>query len=618
LSEIGFLISGAARASGQRRSYRALIEKSLHRSERAHDEGMSAVTLEFETSTGPLSVERKWYFDKDGTFIDDDEELLVRSGSDRHPLSVPDGMGAMEWYQAEIERRILPVELAPFFLFDGEQVERWSERKLSDQVHFALTRLLGLGELGALAGDLRDYARDRERGISDVDEGVADGLQADIDLHRDALERDVELQSKLDTELGRLRSERNTILSALADLGSVSHADLQGLLEGQHRLMAEYRHAQRDLMAAICDDGPLLFAGPKLLNRTSAAIRAEVERQSVALQPDEIESLWRRLVSLEPPLGIADADDLRSRLYRACLAAAEEPSNGAHCHLDRKARRMVIDRLDAAIARGHDRMRDANTALGAIAEQLASAADAVSRQEGNHSRAADMQSELGRIAAAIESTQQEIRPVQARISEHEATLAALGEKVTRLRAAVSGAEPRLRASAQARQLSAAIDRHIQQIAGPEHQRFADAVSASFRTLAHKDQIQRIDIFASGEVRLIDRNDRDLTDYRLSAGESQLFAMALIGAVGTLLGDRLPLVVDTPLGRLDTQHRQSVLDMFARRTAQTILLTQPEELTIDHLDRIRPHVAAIVNLQHAADATTGVGISTVTADPGVLQ
>lgn len=618
LSEVGFLISGATRASGQRRSYRALIEKSLHRSERAQNEGMSAVTLEFLTEAGPLSIERKWYFDEDGTFIDDDEELLVRAGSDRNPLPVPDGIDAIEWYQAEIERRILPVELAPFFLFDGEQVERWSERRLSDQVHFALTRLLGLGEFNALAQDLRDYSRDRERGIADIDFSQIERLEAAIQLRESALATQRAERDRLDLQLRDSHAERSAILASIADLGSVSHADLQTLLEGRHRLGADKQRVQRELIAAICDEGPLLLAGAKLLAGTNASIRAAAERQALALQPDEIDILWRRIASLEPALSADAADDLKCRLNRACQLPADDPVHEPHRHLDRKARRMVSERLAVAIDQGLGRVRTASSTRSMVDAELANASEALKRQEGNRSRATALQTKLARLGEAIDAGETARRDVQAVIDEQEAELGPFYTELARLRDVANDAEPRLRAAGRARDLAVAIDRHVQEIADPEHQRFADAVTTSFRRLSHKDQIQRIEIFADGEVRLVDRHERDVTDYRLSAGESQLFAMALIGAVSALLGDRLPLVVDTPLGRLDTQHRQSVLDMFGRRASQTILLTQPEELTNDHLDRIRPAVAGIVNLRHEADVLTGVGISTVAASHAVIM
>lgn len=610
LSEAGFLISGASRASGQRRSYRALIEKSLHRSAEAHEDGMCAVTLEFATDDGPLIVERRWYFDEQGKFIDDDEELLVRSGPDRIPLAVPEAMDASSWYQAEIERKILPVELAPFFLFDGEQVERSAERKLSDQVHFALTRLLGLGEFGALTQDLRDYARDRERGIEGADGSALESLQTDMEARESAFELEFAAFQFLQLEIDSHRAERSALLRDLARLGNVSHADLQLLLESRHRLKADYGQAARNLLAVMCDEGPLLLAGAKLIERVDTAIRAEADRQTLGLQSDEIDGLWRRLVAIDPPLGDDDANRLLSRLQKACQAGDGTADAGAHSHLDRKARRNVIERLGSTIASGRRHVSAAIAVLSEVGGELAAAGLAVTKHESGQKDAAELQSRLSHIVEVIEAKEKELRALRLELDDKERLLHPMRAEIAKISESISGAEPRLRASARARQLAIALERHMQKIAGPEHQRFADAVTANYRRLAHKDQIGRIDIFASGEVRLVDRNDQDVTDYRLSAGEAQLFAMSLIAAVGDLLGDRLPLMVDTPLGRLDTQHRQSVLDMFTRRTSQTILLTQPEELTTEHMERIRPFVSGVINIQHSSGEASGVGASTI--------
>ncbi|MNE92026.1 hypothetical protein D3C80_1897070 [compost metagenome] len=83
----------------------------------------------------------------------------------------------------------------------------------------------------------------------------------------------------------------------------------------------------------------------------------------------------------------------------------------------------------------------------------------------------------------------------------------------------------------------------------------------------------------------------------SAGESQIFAMALVAAVAGLSGRRLPSIIDTPLGRLDSDHRQRVLAFFTSREVQTILLSQPDEVNAQYLGLIRDRVAAQFHLDH---------------------
>ena len=54
--------------------------------------------------------------------------------------------------------------MAPFFLFDGEQVKRLAERELADQVRLGVESVLGLHAWRDTVADLRDYAKDRGRG----------------------------------------------------------------------------------------------------------------------------------------------------------------------------------------------------------------------------------------------------------------------------------------------------------------------------------------------------------------------------------------------------------------------------------------------------------------------
>lgn len=614
LTDIGFLISGTGKKSDQRRSYLSLMERNLHRSERARDDGIASVVLDFETDEGSVSIERKWYFDEGGALIEEDEELLVRTGGDGNPLPVPDGVTARDWYQQEIERRVMPADLAPFFLFDGEQVERWADRKLSDQVRSAMTRMLGLSELRGLADDLRDFARDRERGLGEADQGSMDGLRDEVTAIAQTLNIATFELEAIDKELCTLRTERDRLLQIVAETGGISHADVQADLERQHRLTAERKRLAREFIAVLADEGPLLLAGTGLISRTRSEILTDISADHVALQPEEVTVLWERFLAAGPPLDEEQQTGLKSRFEAACVPSAEQMAGpGAHGHLDRKARRAVIAKLGTGISRGRARVIEAARILEELDTRLQHGARIALKLEADVARAVEAQSSLSGIGNRIENRAQERHNVARKLedlkSAYEPKLRLI-EQHERLRVE---AEPRLRALSAARSLAAALEEQAARAADAEHGRFAAAVTKCFKALAHKDQIARIEIYADGELRLFDSQDRDVTDYRLSAGESQLFAMALIAAVGDLVGDRLPLVVDTPLGRLDTKHRRSVLDMLSRRRSQTILLTQPEELTPEHLERVQSKLAGLVRLEHVIDDRSNVGVSHMVVD-----
>ena len=80
---------------------------------------------------------------------------------------------------------------------------------------------------------------------------------------------------------------------------------------------------------------------------------------------------------------------------------------------------------------------------------------------------------------------------------------------------------------------------------------------------------------------------------LSAGEKQLYATALLWALRSVSGRALPIIIDTPMGRLDSDHRATMLKKFFPNAAhQVILLSTDTEID----------PAAFADIQHAISHT----------------
>lgn len=610
VSELGFLLNSTGGRGGRRRSYRALVEQSLHRSERARREAMAGVALSFDGEDGPIEIERRWYFDDGGILMEDDEELLIRVGEDRHLLETPLGHDPREWYQREIERRVMPADLAPFFLFDGEQVDRWAERKLSDQVRLAISRVLGLSDLSALSDDLRDYARDRERRYAGTEAGAIENLMSEVDGVERELASCTARRLAFDAELELARAERDEVLAALASCAGSSHADLQHLLETVHRLQADCVRADRELVGTLADVGPALAISGGLFRSLGQTLDAEAtDDRAGGLDPADFETFWGRVLLTEPPLDAGEADSLKRRLAHAWSGPDDDHGHQrTHGHLDRGLREAILTRLRNMPRDARARLMAALAAVQELRVQLFAASELRRSSAGKAEEQDAARARLAVLAPRLKDLEREGRSLAARVEEIEQTLSEARERLDARLEEVRKSEPRLRAAEDARLLAGRLDEHLTAATIQEHADFAAAVTDSFRALAHKGQISRIAIAADGDVELFDAQGRDITDYRLSAGENQLFAMALIAAVGTRVGRRLPLFVDTPLGRLDTRHRGSVLRMLTQREGQTVLLTQPEELTPRHLEALRPVLAGVVELSHVLDDRSGVGVS----------
>jgi DNA sulfur modification protein DndD len=119
-------------------------------------------------------------------------------------------------------------------------------------------------------------------------------------------------------------------------------------------------------------------------------------------------------------------------------------------------------------------------------------------------------------------------------------------------------------------------------------------------------VKNIEIAPDCSVRLLGDRGRDLRSLDASAGEEQIFALSLIAAIAKVSGARVPVVMDTPLARLDTDHRTNVLRYFAGQASeQVILLSQPDEVHGPYLKVIKDRLGAKYHLEYE-ELGDGVG------------
>lgn len=76
------------------------------------------------------------------------------------------------------------------------------------------------------------------------------------------------------------------------------------------------------------------------------------------------------------------------------------------------------------------------------------------------------------------------------------------------------------------------------------------------------------------------------------------------------GADAPLVVDTPLGRLDSLHRKNILNFWTQNSdRQVILLSQDKEIDPEQYQKLKPFILKSYTLEYV-DMGNGVGQTTV--------
>ncbi len=94
--------------------------------------------------------------------------------------------------------------------------------------------------------------------------------------------------------------------------------------------------------------------------------------------------------------------------------------------------------------------------------------------------------------------------------------------------------------------------------------------------------------------------------QLSAGEKQVFIMALYQALSQLNTINVPYIVDTPFARIDKEHRSKILEEFFKELkGQVIILSTDEEIVGEYRDMIDDIVSDTFVLKHTVSGNTEI-------------
>jgi DNA sulfur modification protein DndD len=101
---------------------------------------------------------------------------------------------------------------------------------------------------------------------------------------------------------------------------------------------------------------------------------------------------------------------------------------------------------------------------------------------------------------------------------------------------------------------------------------------------------------SFHLSIFDSANEEFSPHQLSAGERQILAISILWGLSKASGKSLPVFIDTPLGRLDHDHRDKlVATYFHKASHQTVLLSTEEEITPSRFRAMSAWVGNICSL-----------------------
>lgn len=190
----------------------------------------------------------------------------------------------------------------------------------------------------------------------------------------------------------------------------------------------------------------------------------------------------------------------------------------------------------------------------------------------------------------------------------------MGGDIDRLKRDLAEQETRLtkadindRKVSRARQAQKLFEHYKQCLKEKRRSQIEVALNNHFHALmTSHSQIASIRIEDSFAMTYVDKNNQIVGMANISAGMKQLTAQALLGALSEASGKSVPMIVDTPLARIDRAHQENLLTNYYPKAArQVIVLPTDSELDAEKYALLKPHIAAEFRLENPDGVHTKV-------------
>lgn len=524
---------------------------------------------------------------------------LMRIRSDGQASEIKNPVGTLN--------TILPSNVRTFFLFDGEKIDTFAKPDSTDEVKYAIYNVLKLEVLDRAKTHLSHVAAQYKRELKESSTGEL----------RDLLEKDEKKRKERDeatASLQELEKERDSAKRKIADVDKRLRQlqSSKSLQEQRDRIQKELESTESDLAGVVREIRGIVLSGPAFISR--GAVVAALEVLDKKRERGEIPSAVRQQF----------IEDLLERGICICGRPVMQ-GDQAHVHLQQLLERSVSSELE-------DKVLSANFALNQILRQNdafpSRLTQAMKRQAALTDTIKGLHAELDEVTRQLQgSPLEEIAALEAqRVSfqmDLEKYLVGIGKcgglidlrdrEIAELKKQIEQEEKRkgknefvLKKTNLAQQSADAIEKIYQQFAEDMRERIESKTREIFSTLVWKgDHFTDVRLGNDYQLEVIDRYGLP-TRPELSAGERQVLSLSFITAMVKVSEEEAPIVMDTPFGRLSSEHRASITQNLPGLAPQLVLFVTDEELR----DAARENLEKFIGQEYRLTFNTKTSCTTI--------
>lgn len=475
---------------------------------------------------------------------------------------------------------ILPSALSSFYFFDGEKIAELAVDDTNVQMKESIRSMLGISVLDVLKNDLgrvlRKSSKKTSHGRAGMDLEELRQKKEELEIALQKTNKDIE---KITQDVAKKQNEIEELHHQYELKGGDVIEQRKALMQKRSDLLAEIDQNQALLIDASADALPLVLVKDLILD---IKLQAEDEHNDLIMQQamGQIEILLQEY-SVHHTESYPHNKAFVNFVKEMSEAAATEPLYGVSDHALFQLN-SLIEEILTQVTSSTKQLLERKGALQKNLDEVESYLSLDINEKVLSELFTDIREqelELVQLNVELTSKQQERTTINGEI------MAASSEFSKAVEAYLANEELLDDSDRMMRYSNIAL--HIAEEYTVELQKrktgvLADTITACYKKLANKKNlIQKIVMDPrSLDIAYLDDLGKNVSKDSLSAGEKQLMVIAILWALAICSKKKLPVIIDTPLSRLDSMHRTSlVTTYFPQASEQTIILSTDSE--IDH-------------------------------------
>ena len=493
---------------------------------------------------------------------------------------------------------ILPSALSSFFFFDGEKIAEMAVDSSNNQLKNAIRSMLGITVLDVLENDiLRNIKKINKKDINDKSSEVVQEL-------RDEKNQAVKELEEIDVEIEKLAHvlvEDNDKLESLHQLYNAKGGDAvekkQETMKRRAALKSELLSEENLLREIASNELPLVLVSDLLSNIKLQAIDEHndaVMREAV-LQLDDILDEFANEYQGDTKASFDFIKYVKKRqqnaqdapVYSLSDQALFQANNLVEGLLDSskiEAKRILVEKKKKQKQIGE---LDSYLSLDINEKGLQEVYKSIKKAEGKLIRDQVKMSALEQKRSAANS---KVMTTTSEFNKYvEAYLATAESR--------DSAERTIKYSNMALSI---LDRYQVELQKRKTDILAETITSCYKKLANqKNLINKIVMEADSlAIKYLSEEGKEVTQDSLSAGEQQLMVISILWALAICSKKKLPVIIDTPLSRLDSLHRTALINTyFPNAGEQTIILSTDSEIDSTYYGLMKENVGDEFTLKY---------------------